>query len=739
MQGLRRSLTSLAFAGALIGACSLAPQGGDKPRGQDAPAASAAGAAPEPRLPVSAAMLSPSEMQVEPEARMDGARLADVESCAECHADVAAQWRSSAHAFASFNNPIYRVSVDKFRAEAGKEKSRFCGGCHDIPLMVDRVMDGEIDTADARAQSGVTCRTCHSVVHTRADGNGSYTLAASDIPIPPHGDGEAVKRHVARAAPAPLRTAEMCGTCHKVFLGAHSGNAHHLAGQDDLTPWMRSVYAGSSAQRIDDEIVEQDCRACHMPLEEAVQGDLAATAGKVASHRMLGGHTWLSAMRNDPATLERARAFLRGSASIDVAAATAADGARTLPADGAALSAGTRMVLDVVVRNQRVGHRFPGGTLDAQDTWIELTVHDARGRLVAEAGTEHERGGDDPSAHRLRALLADDDGKPLLEREVNRFRAVVFNHTLLPREATVVQYALELPAALAAADQPLRVAARLRHRSRMLPLQHAACAHAKKQPARSGRAAGPSRDRLPTLDVCAPQPITDVAEAEVWIGAGSSGRVAATRPAWKRLYEHALGMSRAVQERLDECRPSLDKALAEVERTGSARERAMVLAALGYVAARQGRTDEAQGWVDRAEALQPGHPALAHLRGEALSNVWRWDAAVPPLRAAALGAARDDSAWTLLALALGSAGDDRGALDAAQRGLSLQPRDPDLLRVQALSLEALRGPRAVEAREVYLDHRVADDTPRVRARCSASVPGCALERNPVHVHPLRPR
>jgi hypothetical protein len=92
-----------------------------------------------------------------------------------------------------------------------------------------------------------------------------------------------------------------------------------------------------------------------------------------------------------------------------------------------------------------------------------------------------------------------------------------------------------------------------------------------------------------------------------------------------------------------------------------------------------------------------------------------------------------------LALALGSAGDDRGALDAAQRGLSLQPRDPDLLRVQALSLEALRGPRAVEAREVYLDHRVADDTPRVRARCSANVPGCALERNPVHVHPLRPR
>ena len=31
-----------------------------------------------------------------------------------------------------------------------------------------------------------------------------------------------------------------------------------------------------------------------------------------------------------------------------------------------------------------------------------------------------------------------------------------------------------------------------------------------------------------------------------------------------------------------------------------------------------------------------------------------------------------------------------------------------------------------------------DDTPRIKSQCSAKVPGCALERIPVHVHPLRP-
>ena len=35
----------------------------------------------------------------------------------------------------------------------------------------------------------------------------------------------------------------------------------------------------------------------------------------------------------------------------------------------------------------------------------------------------------------------------------------------------------------------------------------------------------------------------------------------------------------------------------------------------------------------------------------------------------------------------------------------------------------------------YMDEH---DIPGVKAACSAKVPGCALERNPVHVHRMRP-
>ena len=31
---------------------------------------------------------------------------------------------------------------------------------------------------------------------------------------------------------------------------------------------------------------------------------------------------------------------------------------------------GENAVIDVVIRNLDVGHRFPGGVMDAQDTWV---------------------------------------------------------------------------------------------------------------------------------------------------------------------------------------------------------------------------------------------------------------------------------------------------------------------------------------------------------------------------------
>src|SRR5262249_46960316 len=157
--------------------------------------------------------------------------------------------------------------------------------------------------------------------------------------------------------------------------------------------------------------------------------------------------------------------MLKRAATIDVAAVVV-DEIRTLPADGADLAPGQKAILEVVVRNVGAGHRFPGGVMDAQDTWIEGILEDAKGKKIAEAGTFEETSGADSTAHRLASAVAGEDGRPLLARETHLFRAGAYNHTILPRDAEVARYAFTVPSQL-----PIRAIARLRHRARTLALK----------------------------------------------------------------------------------------------------------------------------------------------------------------------------------------------------------------------------------------------------------------------------
>jgi tetratricopeptide (TPR) repeat protein len=692
-----------------------------------------------PALPRAAPPLGPAQTDVT--GGLTGEVVTETESCAGCHADAAAEWRSSAHAYGSFNNPIYRVVVDRFRERVGHDASRFCAACHDVALLVDGAMSGDVAPGDFRAHGGVTCRVCHGVERVRPDGNGSYALSSSPVPVPRDGDDESLRAHKARVALAPLRTAQLCGTCHRSFLSPETGNPAHLVGQDELGAWQRSPYAGSLATRIDEPVEAADCRACHMPLENAPLGDAAAKSGRIRSHRFAGASTWLAAMRGDAAQIDAVRALLRSAASIDVATAAADGGARAMPADGAPVVPGAGLTFDVVVRNEHAGHRFPGGVLDAQDTWIEVDVRDATGQRLGEAGARQEATGQDPTAHRLRAVQVDQTGLPLLLRETDRFRAPAYNHTIAPRDAEVVRYRLDVPASLAPGRLPLAVTARLRHRSRDLSLARAVCADA--NTARGAAFAREVRARtLAPFDPCVTEPVTELAESTVWIGAGWEARAAAggtAKPTWRRLYDDALGLLHAQQEDVDPARAMLARAL-EAAPPGNNDVRATLLGASAQVAIREGRTDEATLLLDDAEALVPGHPAIPHARGQALGDVWRWSEASDPLARAARATPLDDTLWAHLAIAYGSAGDPRSALEAAAHGLALAPRDADMLRVQALALERLGAPAeaVAAAREAFARWRAPDDAPGVKNACSRRFPWCALERLPVHVHPLRP-
>ncbi|MDB4963559.1 MAG: Tetratricopeptide 4 [Myxococcales bacterium] len=158
--------------------------------------------------------------------------------------------------------------------------------------------------------------------------------------------------------------------------------------------WRSSPYTGNGMARIDG-VEMQTCIDCHMERTPATADELGAKHGTIASHRFVGGHTWMASMRDDHEQLRLTRAKLEGAASIDVAGARVTARGTTggwhLPADAAPVIAGTQIELDVVLRNVRVGHRFPGGLLDVQDTWVEIEVADRRGKRLASSGVPTPR------------------------------------------------------------------------------------------------------------------------------------------------------------------------------------------------------------------------------------------------------------------------------------------------------------------------------------------------------------
>jgi hypothetical protein len=400
---------------------------------------------------------------------------------------------------------------------------------------------------------------------------------------------------------------------------------------------------------------------------------------------------------------------LKGAVSLGVGALERAQ-------DGSA-------VLDVVIKNERVGHRFPGGVMDAADTWLEVRVLDAQGKTLFESGQRHAESPDD-DAHIFTSYVTGSDGRRLKSRETNTFKTGVYNHTIPPRESEVVRFEVGR-----SSSEATTIAVRVRYRTRTLELQKLACDEFK-----TARGQAFSRGGLKhvakNLDPCKPQPIVDIANLAVDVKTFDPHALP-----FEALYAHGQGLARSLQEFAYEARKPLEAALAKAN---SAQERAMAEDALAHLAAREGNEALTFEWAAKAEEQIGKHPSLDRARAHVLNSRWKLVEAAKYLQSASAMAPRDDGLLAELAIALGSTNRPRDALAITTSGLLLQPRDWDLLRVQSLSLDDLT-PNSTQldaAREAFLAVRVPDDAPGLKAKCSKLVPNCANERNPVHTHKL---
>lgn len=365
---------------------------------------------PQPVLPREPGTLFPSEATLVGAAPGKTERLQEGE-CETCHAQEAEGWKASAHA---------RV-LDVPRART------MCVGCHS-PTALPSMTGPSRDSAPP-PRHGVTCRGCHGVVSAGLQGNASFALDVSDIPVPHPGDPASTSAHRRRVAVDASRAAELCAGCHRGFrVDGDKPGDHELAALDDVTPWMTSAYAGSLSARVDPDVPQLSCVDCHM--RKSATGPPGKSHG-VSWHQPSDG----TDKHDAPVT-------------VHIGAIVQASGPTYVHNAPINLMAGEDVRVDVVTRNVGVGHRFPGGATDRADAWLELTVADSSGKPLLAAGAFHEGTDLDDTTHVFRAYSAGGG----------------VDTTIAPRDAVVTSYAVHVPAWLPKDSLPLTITVRLRRR-----------------------------------------------------------------------------------------------------------------------------------------------------------------------------------------------------------------------------------------------------------------------------------
>ncbi|MCS6861672.1 MAG: tetratricopeptide repeat protein, partial [Abditibacteriales bacterium] len=116
------------------------------------------------------------------------------------------------------------------------------------------------------------------------------------------------------------------------------------------------------------------------------------------------------------------------------------------PLSNTVLRRGEEVLIDVVVRTRKIGHAFPGGTIDAFDVWLELKAVDNKGKVLLWSGfLEKPNGPVDRWAHKYRALLVDGNSNRINKRNAWAARARVYVRAIPPGAADTVHYRLKVP------------------------------------------------------------------------------------------------------------------------------------------------------------------------------------------------------------------------------------------------------------------------------------------------------
>src|SRR5262249_32118182 len=392
---------------------------------------------------------------------LDGKKLAANGYCKECHPDSFHQWERSAHRFSSFNNPFYRKSVELMADQVGRERTKWCSGCHDPVVLFTGQMGTATQAAFSydswEAQQGLTCMSCHSIAEVKdVKGNGSYVIEESKqypFAFSDSGALRAVNRLLIRMEPSLhrktfmkpfMRTPEFCSTCHKVALIPALNSYRWMRGQDHYDSWYDSGVSGRPAPPSDAPPQTKPCRDCHLPPYRS--DEFGNRGGFLHDHVFPAANTALPSIRGDAATEKQIQDFLKNKVlTVDLFAIRRGEHLLVLGDSLPEVFPGETLDVEVVVRTRGIGHPYTNGTADSNETWVSLEAESTGGKFFR-SGVLDETGRLDAGADRLWTLVIDEDGRHMDRRQPQDIRLPLYNNGIGPGAARVVHYRLTVPA-----------------------------------------------------------------------------------------------------------------------------------------------------------------------------------------------------------------------------------------------------------------------------------------------------
>ena len=391
---------------------------------------------------------------------LDAKKLAANDYCQSCHPDSFHQWERSAHRFSSFNNPFYRKSIELMADRVGRERTKWCSGCHDPVVLFTGQMgaatQAKFSYDSFEAQQGLTCMSCHSIVEVKdTKGNGGYVIEeAKQYPFAFSKNKVLleINKLLIRMEPSlhrktflkPVhRTPEFCSACHKVALIPALNDYRWMRGQNHYDSWYDSGVSGRAVRSFYDPPQPKACRDCHLPPQRS--DEFGNRGGQLHDHLFPAANTALPFIRGDKDTEKRMRDFLQNKVlTVDLFAIKRGSQVVVLGDKPPSVTPGETLDLEVVVRTRGVGHPYTNGTADSNETWVSLNGQAGEDKFFR-SGVLDAAGRLDPACDRLEVYLIDHDGGHMDRRQPQDIHVPLYNNGIGPGADRIVHYRLQVP------------------------------------------------------------------------------------------------------------------------------------------------------------------------------------------------------------------------------------------------------------------------------------------------------